>query len=868
MPKLYLSDQLDLLIKNLAIELSQDGYPPLHPRTILLPNQKLKQYLMLSLARLNQGQVIAGCRFFSVEKALYPNAPSSVELLSSIYQELGNIELPYPIHKTKKRLELAEHLASLFVSYKKFGRKIDSDHWQAKLFEKVFPPQTEFSLTGPIHCFGCDFLSEKDWEALSQKAPLSIYLFSPCFHFWEDVCTYWEKKKLVRKNEQLEPYLSEAPPLLANWGKLGRETLKIFDRFDFELEETYSEEEPRFALQVIRRNLLFYQKPEGKRVVDPEDRSIAFFQTGSSRLREIEILKENIVKLQIDYRDITVLAPNIDSYVPLIQFVFSDEIPYRIQDVEIGSQSHFLQGLHRLLKVDDSASMLSLFETPSFYSKFNWDLVKVRMWLEQGLDRTLQSLYLHDLEIEWSDADLLEEVVFVISELKKDLQVGEKTWGEWALFLEKIAKKYLVPDEIGSAAFENLLKELTTARIEGTFSIEFFRYFLQRPSSGAIHSSSLHAVRFASLQAGSILPTRALFLIGMDEEHFPRKEAPSSLDLLRREKGFIPRKRDTDRYLMLQALFAAKEYLYFSYGHLSPEEGKPIAPSLALQEILTDLDAHFINGNWIQTAPSLSVHSESKNLVDFFGLERPFPDLPTGEAIVILDDLAKLARHPWKFYLQKVLGIFLEQEPLSVFAAQRNWLAKEKVLTKQAHPEVLPPGLIGLAQKQEIEELSFEWEGQLKSWGIHLSVWSMLASCREKKEVSPELFEIPPIEVQVTEQLKVKIVGDLKTMSDQGFVTTSEEPLIVWPEALTAAMVSGSGQLFLLKKGKIEKIENPEEAMRSFLVYYFRALSHLPPLQSHHKGHFEDPVADWVLSRVSLPSEQEVLKKWGIHATV
>src|SRR6185436_9211791 len=123
-----------------------------------------------------------------------------------------------------------------------------------------------------------------------------------------------------------------------------------------------------------------------------------------------------------------------------------------------------------------------------------------------------------------------------------------------------------------------------------------------------------------------------------------------------------------------------------------------------------------------------------------------------------------------------------------------------------------------------------------------------------KTKISEQLLEVPPLIIKVTDGLTVEIVGDLKTMTDRGFVTTSEDLLKVWPEALAAALVSGNHELFLLKKGKSCPLANPEEAIRSFLIYYFRALSQASPLLPDWadfflkdgkmgKSHFEDPVA-------------------------
>ena len=82
----------------------------------------------------------------------------------------------------------------------------------------------------PIHCFGFDFIPPIYWKFLSGFPDLSAYLFSPCAHYWDDLCTdrerkgwnvYWKKKGMSEElRNEWQDYWCEAPPLLANWGRL------------------------------------------------------------------------------------------------------------------------------------------------------------------------------------------------------------------------------------------------------------------------------------------------------------------------------------------------------------------------------------------------------------------------------------------------------------------------------------------------------------------------------------------------------------------------------------------------------------------------------------------------------------------------
>jgi exodeoxyribonuclease V gamma subunit len=902
--KVFFSDRWEQLIERLLENVHSDGHPPFSPRSILVPDHKMKQWLMLELARRSEKRVVAGLKVALVDEVLRgAKVPNRMEMFALVYGELQRSEVgeirEYLGQSQKRLVELSEHLSRLFFLYGDAGLEGQEEGWQTSLLKKLFGPKESWALrdgasfTGPIHCFGCDFLTLPYWQQLFQASSLSVYLFSPCFHFWEDICTNWEKRRLLgeispARRAEWESYLSQAPPLLANWGKLGRETLRILDHFEFEVEEDYGQREGESALQSIQRSILYFETPE-KRSMDPEDRSIAVIQTGASPWREIEVLKENIERLVsqegVDFSEIVVYAPNIEKYVPLIEFVFSDTIPYRILDIATTAHSPYLKGILRLLALMngfETAQLLELFETPAFYKRCRWDLEKlqeIRGWLEEGLDQTLDQLIYFSTEkvaVEWSDASLLEEVVERISHLRQDLKNTPRSLAEWGEFLSELGVKYLKSEE--EESFQKQLNGLRHARVDTPLCSLGIEHLLTSSSSEAVHASHLHAVRFSSIRPGAINPAQAVFLIGMDEDQFPRKQIPSSLDLLKKEKIFTPTQTDIDRYQMLQILFSAERFLYFSYGHLSPDEGKAVSPSLVLQELLQEISRSFEEIDLIQTAPlSPFLSTQPSCFDDFFSLEKPLPPLPKGTLTLHLSDLTKLARHPWEFYLQKTMGIYLEKKKFDQFPVQRNQFCRDALQesieqTLKKRNNELPPGLIGEAQKLEILETVQEWETQLAEWGIEPRSIHLLESCRE-----PSPHERPPLEIQVTEELTVRIIGEIQRVTEKGLIFLGDDLLSsllrIWPEALVCSLALQQNEVFFLKSKKLKTISSPETSLRSFLIYYFRSLEQPSPLlpdwadfflrgKKRTEPRFDDPALYWVLARTPIPDEALLLERW------
>ena len=361
MGKIYFSQNFDVLANCLADELALQNSCLLQKRWILVPSASFKHWLSVRLAALGEGKILAGCKICSVEEALFPQGvlfPSSLEMMCLIFNALKE-EFS---SGDKRQWELAAHLAVLFFSYGQHGkdlfRKTKGD-WQSRILQKLFtegsfrlPVQSLLSerktIQDPVHCFGFDFLPEIFWESLASFPRLSVYLFSPCIHFWEDLCTKWERRGLSRfwkkkgvsfeSRKELENYLNEAPPLLSNWGKLGRETLKILDRFPFEAEEAYGElPEKNSLLLSLQREILLFEKSDHP----PADDSIHIFLTGSSKMNEVEVLRDEILRIasscNLPFSEMAVLAPDIHPYVPLIEYLFSDPatpVPYRYSQIE------------------------------------------------------------------------------------------------------------------------------------------------------------------------------------------------------------------------------------------------------------------------------------------------------------------------------------------------------------------------------------------------------------------------------------------------------------------------------------------------------------------------------------------------------
>ncbi|WP_432772874.1 exodeoxyribonuclease V subunit gamma [Francisella salimarina] len=102
-------------------------------------------------------------------------------------------------------------------------------------------------------------------------------------------------------------------------------------------------------------------------------------------------------------------------------------------------------------------------------------------------------------------------------------------------------------------------------------------------------------VTFCSMTPMRNVPFRVIAMLGLNNGKFPRQESAISFDLmarLGRVKGDRT-KRDDDRYLFLEAITSARDYLYLSYIGRSVKTNVEQQPSLILKELTSYLDLNY-----------------------------------------------------------------------------------------------------------------------------------------------------------------------------------------------------------------------------------------------------------------------------------
>jgi exodeoxyribonuclease V gamma subunit len=297
------------------------------------------------------------------------------------------------------------------------------------------PDIASHALPRRIVMFGVTSLPQQVLEALTALArccQVLLLVTNPCRHYWADIIEDRELLKAEQRRHTVKPGSSPEPryedlhlhanPLLAAWGKQGRDFIRQLDAFD-------QPERYRHHFASIKRSLDLFQDigngsllhqvqqavldleplpadPSLRKSLPGSDPSLRFHITHSPQ-REVEILHDQLLDMferaaregqPLVPRDVMVMVPDIRTYAPHVQAVFgrlsSDDpryLPYSVADQPGRGTSPLLVALEHLLTLTESrftaSDILDLLDVPSLRRRFGIaedDLPTIRRWITQS----------------------------------------------------------------------------------------------------------------------------------------------------------------------------------------------------------------------------------------------------------------------------------------------------------------------------------------------------------------------------------------------------------------------------------------------------------------------------------------------------
>ena len=266
--------------------------------------------------------------------------------------------------------------------------------------------------------------------ALATQAQVILAVPNPCRFYWGDIMDGRELLHSLRKRQSfkhardlstlaLEDMHAHAHPLLAAWGRLGRDFIRQLDVFDdaqhsqrqFEIpridwfDDTPEDAQTPLLKQVQNRirDLVSLTDPEHTPpTLQASDHSIVF-HSAHSKVRELEILHDQLLHLlattqqttPLKPRDVIVMVPDIEQMAPAIRAVFGQYkrhdarfIPFDIADMSAKASSALIGAMDWLLELPQvrcsMSELVDLLEVPAMAARFGIEqeaLPKLTEWM-------------------------------------------------------------------------------------------------------------------------------------------------------------------------------------------------------------------------------------------------------------------------------------------------------------------------------------------------------------------------------------------------------------------------------------------------------------------------------------------------------
>ncbi len=408
--------------------------------------------------------------------------------------------------------------------------------------------------------------------------------------------------------------------------------------------------------------------------ISESDRSISIHSCHGP-MREAQVLKDLILDLflkdkDLKPHDIIVMMPDIESYAPYIDSIFSVEhsIPFTISDRRKRKQSEIIETFLAVLSLAGSRLMLTevmdILSKKSIAQKFNFseeDIINIKEQAEKagicwGLDSRhrkhmglpeinentwwfgLQRLMLgycmpenceflfRDVlpcdSYEGSDAEILGKFAFFCDTLFKSLEklAKEQTIPIWCDTFRDILFQMMDTDYDNNNDREFILGCFDELRMYSKlaghndaigFDLAFSALTAKLDVSVSSGSFLTGAMVFCNLMPMRSLPFKVVALMGMNDKDFPGQNIAASFDLIKKYPRLGDRiQRDEARYLFLESVLSARQNLIITYTGMSVKDNSIIPPAGVVSELIETICETFISADDAEAYSDLSIDSD------------------------------------------------------------------------------------------------------------------------------------------------------------------------------------------------------------------------------------------------------------------
>lgn len=524
--------------------------------------------------------------------------------------------------------------------------------------------------------FGLSAMPPKQLELialLSRHIDVHFYVCNPCQEYWGDIVSTKYLARLTTKELTTEAgtdnhnHYATDHLLLSGMGHAGRDFIDLLAEFSDREEQVITAEdfiapEGNQLLQHIQRDVLLMAavKERPKHLLQKDDASVVFADSYGA-MREVEALHDWLLgrfahNAELMPKDIVVMIPDINAYLPHIEAVFSiaDKelwIPYTIcdhsEDLEVPIFSTLIQLLQLAQNRLTASELFDLLETPAIMRAFglrhehlprlhhliqisgirwgrdteHWQTTGANVAQEPcpytwsfGLNRMMAGYSMGEEGDEFqgfaplsgmeseNDPAFRALLEFIERVDRYRARLKPATGSEWAVTLTDLVDDFLDCDLAETNALSqwyaigNELAKLEEIGVKTPIGLEIILDILRNQKQKTRSSSRFlnGRVTFCTLMPMRNIPFRIVALLGLNEGSLPRHMTPISFNLLTQKPIKGDRNpRAEDLYMFLEAILSAKEHLYLSWSGRQPHDNKAQPPATVVTQLQDVINTSF-----------------------------------------------------------------------------------------------------------------------------------------------------------------------------------------------------------------------------------------------------------------------------------
>lgn len=299
----------------------------------------------------------------------------------------------------------------------------------------------------------------------------------------------------------------------------------------------------------------------------------------------------------------------------------------------------------------------------------------------------------NDSKILGNFCDFMDKLAVVRRVFTPHLKIDVNEWNE--RLEEIIIRPFFDDDEearnariLVSDVIDDLRCQSLEQKITPNITLLLFKTTLAHSlSSQRDHREFLHDnVNFCSLVPMRAVPFEHIFILGLNDSAFPRKDTSPAFNLMSDPALYQRGDRsdlNDDKYLFLEAILSAKESINFSYIGESPIDKNEQNPSLVLTELINYIAANCevldVNHNELHKDNQQEIVSGTENIADTLNkLDNKYEEIKGDEKS--LDIFKAMVKDNYKFSLDSIDTIkerLVVKETLSAFDP-RNYMENTK----------------------------------------------------------------------------------------------------------------------------------------------------------------------------------------------